>query len=80
MAVLGCAAVLPSHLDLDEPAVIQCAGLLEPWLTKPIMQRVLTGFGGKSNNMSGYKEEGKVSNTFVVKQGKKETEYSSASW
>ena len=74
MAVLDCAVGLPSNFDLDQPAVIQCASLLEPWLTKPIMQQVLTNFGGKYNNMSDYKEEGKVSNTFVVKQGKEETE------
>ena len=74
MAVLDCAVGLPSNFDLEPPAVIQCAGLFEPWFTKPIKHQVLTSFGGKYNKMSGYKEEGKVSNTFVVKQGKEETE------
>ena len=73
MAVQVCAVGLPSNFDLDQPAVIQCAGLLWPWLTKPMMQQVLTGFGGKYKKMAGYAEDGKTSNTFVVKQGKEET-------
>jgi len=74
MAVQVCAAGLPCNFDLDQPAAIQRAGLLEPWLTKPMMQQVLTGFGGKCKKMAGYAEDGKTSNTFVVKQGKEETE------
>ena len=48
--------------------------ILEEYLTKPIVQQVLTGFGGRYKKLEGYKEEGKVSSTLMVKQGKEDTE------
>jgi len=65
---------LPANFDTARPCVVLIPRLLEEYLTKPIMQQVLTSFGGRYKKLTGYKEEGKVSNTLVVKQGKEETE------
>ena len=51
--------------------------MLEEYLAKPIVQTVLTGFGGRYKRLEGFKEEGKVSSTLMVKQGKEERSSSS---
>ena len=47
---------------------------MEAWLTKPIMQLVLTGFGGRYKKMNNFDKDRKASMTLATKQGKEETE------
>ena len=66
--------VLPADFDLDEPCSFNAEGPLEAWLTKPIMQLVLTGFGGRYKKMNNFDKDRKASMTLATKQGKEETE------
>ena len=66
--------VLPADFDLDEPCSFNAECPLEAWLTKPIMQLVLTGFGGRYKKMNNFDKDRKASMTLATKQGKEETE------
>ena len=75
-AVIACDSkgLPPSFIDSSVPVVIDAKAVVDELLTKPVMQQVLTGFGGRYKKLAGFKEEGKVTNTLAVKQGKEDTE------
>ena len=61
--------ILPRDFDPDMSGLFRPSALLDEWMSKAIMQKVLTGFGGQYKRIKGFKEDGKVSNTLSVKQG-----------
>ena len=67
-------ACLPVGWNAEVPSLITTKQLLDSWLTSPIMQTVLTGFGGRYKKQQSYAEEKKTTSTLSVKQGKEETE------
>ena len=75
-AVMPVKALDPKEFEVDKVCVFTPGSvkeILEEYLTKTIVQAVLTGFGGRYKKLDGFKDEGKVSSTLMVKQGKEET-------
>lgn len=67
-----------SAFDSSKACVLAAGGLLkhplEEYLTKPTIQQVMTGVGGRYKKMEGYQQDGKATATLTVRQGKEETE------
>ena len=72
--VFTCGAI-PGDADLSEPFIISKENtLLQAWSSSPVVLQVLKNFGSRYKKVPSLQETGKVTQPYVVKGGKEQTE------